>query len=387
VKTAATAPPEERGVARDGVRLLVAAPDGLTHARFRDLDRFLSPGDLLVVNTSATIPAAVDASRDGGRPVTVHVSAEFGDGTWLVELRGPASCPGRVTDAREGERLSLPGGVTLTLLRRYPDASGTRLWAASPTPARSLLSFLTGHGRPIRYPYVPRPWPLPAYQSVFATAPGSAEMPSAARPFTAKLVTGLVAAGVVVAPVTLHAGVASLEAGEPPPPERFTVPVTTAQLVNLTRDSGRRVVAVGTSSTRALESAAGPDGPVRAASGWTSLVLGPDHPARVVTGLITGWHDEHASHLALLAAVAGPALVQAAYQEAERAGNLWHEFGDSCLLLPALGAAPGGRPAAGQSPASRQSWQGAGERRAGERRAGERRAGERRAGRPGAGRG
>jgi S-adenosylmethionine:tRNA ribosyltransferase-isomerase len=341
VRAAATAPPEERGLARDGVRLLVAAPDGLTHARFSDLPRFLAPGDLLVVNTSATIPAAVDARRDGGRPVTVHVSAEFEDGTWLVELRGPASHPGRVTGAREGERLSLPGGLTLTLLGRYPDASGTRLWAASPTPPRGLLSFLTGYGRPIRYPYLPRPWPLPAYQSVFATIPGSAEMPSAARPFTAKLVTGLVAAGVVVAPVTLHAGVASLEAGEPPPPERFTVPVATAQLVNLTREAGRRVVAVGTSSTRALESAAGPDGPARAASGWTSLVLGPDRPARVVTGLITGWHDEHASHLALLAAVAGQALVRAAYQEAERAGYLWHEFGDSCLLLPAQVAAAG----------------------------------------------
>jgi S-adenosylmethionine:tRNA ribosyltransferase-isomerase len=165
-------------------------------------------------------------------------------------------------------------------------------------------------------------------------------MPSAGRPFTAGLVTDLVAAGVVIAPITLHAGVASLEAGEPPLPERFAVPEPTAELVNLTRAEGRRVAAVGTTCTRALESAADADGTVRARDGWTGLVLGAGHPARVVTGLVTGWHDPDASHLALLEAVAGPELVRAAYLEAEKTGYLWHEFGDSCLLLPPL---PGGR--------------------------------------------
>src|SRR5205823_9431625 len=178
--------------------------------------------------------------------------------------------------------------------------------------------------------------PLAAYQSVFARSPGSAEMPSAGRPFTPELVTDLVVAGVVIAPITLHAGVASLEAGEPPLPERFTVPEPTAQLVNLTRAEGRRVVAVGTTCTRALESAADAGGTVRPRHGWTDLVLGTGHPARIVNGLVTGWHDPEASHLALLEAVAGKELVRAAYLEAEKAGYLWHEFGDSCLLLPPL---------------------------------------------------
>jgi S-adenosylmethionine:tRNA ribosyltransferase-isomerase len=194
--------------------------------------------------------------------------------------------------------------------------------------------FLASYGRPIRYDYVPEPWPLAAYQTVFARDPGSAETPSAARPFTPELVTELVAAGVVIAPITLHAGVASLDAGEPPLPERFSVSQPTARLVNLTRAAGRRVVAVGTTCTRALESATGPDGTVHANGGWTSLVLGPANLARTVTGIITGWHDPTASHVALLRAVAGARLVQAAYTEAERAGYLWHEFGDSCLLLP-----------------------------------------------------
>ena len=334
MRLAAPAPPEERGLARDGVRLLVAGPAGLTHARFADLPRFLSTGDLLVINTSATIAAAVDGRRGDGRPVAVHVSAQLDDGSWLAELREPAPGSGRVADAGAGERITLPAGVTLTLARRYPDPGGTRMWVTAVALEGSFLAFLARHGRPIRYSYVPRPWPLAAYQTVFARVPGSAEMPSAARPFTPDLVTELVAAGVVIAPITLHAGVASLEAGEPPLPERFTVPAATAQLASLTRAAGRRVVAVGTSSTRALESAAGPDGSVRAATGWTSLVLGPARPARVVTGLVTGWHDAQASHLALLEAVAGADLVHAAYRQAESAGYLWHEFGDSCLLLP-----------------------------------------------------
>lgn len=337
MRAAATAPAEERGLARDGVRLLAATPAGLTHARFSDLPRFLSPGDLLVVNTSATIAAAIDGRRASGQPVAVHVSGSLEDGTWLAELREPAPRRGRVQDAGAGETIALPAGASLTLLRRYPDASSTRMWVSSAAVEGGFGAFLARHGRPIRYSYLPGPWPLAAYQTVFARSPGSAEMPSAARPFTPELVTSLVAAGVVLAPVTLHAGVASLEAGEPPLPERFAVPEPTAQLVSLTRAAGRRVVAVGTSSTRALESAAGPGGNVRAAQGWTSLVLGPDRPARVVTGLITGWHDEGASHLALLDAVAGPDLVRAAYQAAESAGYLWHEFGDSCLLLPGPG--------------------------------------------------
>jgi S-adenosylmethionine:tRNA ribosyltransferase-isomerase len=275
-----------------------------------------------------------------GTPAATAGAEAPGEATWLVELRNDAAATGPVTDAAPGETVTLPAAASLTLLRRYPDPAATRMWVAAVAAGGDVGAFLAWHGRPIRYSYVPDPWPLPAYQTVFARTPGSAEMPSAGRPFTAELVTELVAAGVVIAPITLHAGVASLEAGEPPLPERFSVPEPTAQLVNLTRAAGRRVVAVGTTCTRALESAAGPGGTVRARRGWTGLVLGAGHPARVVSGLVTGWHDPEASHLALLEAVAGPKLVHAAYLEAEKTGYLWHEFGDSCLLLPPL-PAPG----------------------------------------------
>jgi S-adenosylmethionine:tRNA ribosyltransferase-isomerase len=332
--TAAGRPPEQRGLARDGVRLLVATPDGCQHARFSELARFLSAGDLLVVNTSATVAAAIDGHRADGQPVTVHVSSPLPDGTWLIEVRQGPDSTGRVTDASAGEQIALPAGGSLALVRRYPDADSDRMWVAAAAAGSGFRGYLDRHGRPIRYSYVPQAWPLAAYQTVFARSPGSAEMPSAGRPFTDHLVTQLATDGIVIAPITLHAGVASLEAGEPPLPERFTVPTPTAQLVNLTRSAGRRVIAVGTTVTRALESAADPGGTVRARHGWTDLVLGADHPARVVTGLVTGWHDPDASHLALLEAVAGPNLVRGAYQAAEQAGYLWHEFGDSCLLLP-----------------------------------------------------
>jgi S-adenosylmethionine:tRNA ribosyltransferase-isomerase len=176
--------------------------------------------------------------------------------------------------------------------------------------------------------------PLAEYQTVFARTPGSAEMPSAGRPFTRKLVTDLVTRGIGIAPIELHTGVSSQDPGEPPQPERFTVPATTARAVNTTRAWGSRVVAVGTTVTRALESAVDSVGVVRATRGWTDLVLGPQRPAQAVSGLVTGWHAPGASHLQLLEAVAGPQLVDRAYAEALRARYLWHEFGDSCLLLP-----------------------------------------------------
>jgi S-adenosylmethionine:tRNA ribosyltransferase-isomerase len=332
----ATEPPEAHGVARDAVKLLVARPSGVSHARFADLGDYLRPGDLLVVNNSATLPAAVDGRR-AGNPIAIHFSTARTGKVWVVELRPAASATGHLPDIRPGERIDLPDGVALVVRSSYPEPgiTGARLWTARVAVEGDLVSYLTRHGRPIRYSYVRRQWPLRYYQTVFARYSGSAEMPSAARPFSTELVTALVAAGIAIAPITLHAGVSSAEPGEPPVPEPFEVPPATARMVNMTHASGGRVIAVGTTVTRALESAAWVDGAVQPASGWTDLVLGPDHPARVVDGLITGWHDVGASHLLLLEAVAGPDLVATAYREAVEHGYLWHEFGDSALLLGA----------------------------------------------------
>jgi S-adenosylmethionine:tRNA ribosyltransferase-isomerase len=330
-------PPEARGLARDDVRLLVAGDAGLRHARFSGLGQFLSAGDVLVINTSATLAAAVDGRRPDGSVVTVHFSTRLDDGSWLVELRPPGRATGPVTDAQPGERIRLPAGAALTLSVPGAPALGTaavrRLWQARVAVEGDVRAYLAAHGRPITYAYLTGSWPLAMYQTVFARDPGSAEMPSAGRPFSTELVTSLVAGGVLIAPITLHTGVSSLEAGEAPLPEWFRIPVPTAELVSHSRAAGRRIIAVGTTVTRALESGAAPDGTVTAGQGWTELVLGPDRPARVVDGIVTGWHAPGASHLSLLAAVAGPDLVSDAYGEAIRQRYLWHEFGDSCLLL------------------------------------------------------
>lgn len=328
-------PPERRGLTRDGVRLLVARPTGIRHDRFTGLPHHLSPGDVVVVNTSATLPAALDAERDAGGAAVVHVGTGLDDGAWVVEVRrGDARGPRR--DVTPGEVLRVAGDLALTITGSYPvpGVTGARMWRAVPHPAADPVAHLSRHGRPVAYGHAETGLPLADHQTLFAREPGSAEMPSAARPFTPRILVDLLALGVVVAPVVLHAGLSSAEAGEPPVPERFAVPATTAELVDRARDAGRRVVAVGTTVARALESAADPDGRVRGAAGWTDLVVDRRTPVRVVTGLVTGWHSPRASHLALLEAVAGPGLVRAAYDAALAGDYLWHEFGDSCLLLP-----------------------------------------------------
>jgi S-adenosylmethionine:tRNA ribosyltransferase-isomerase len=336
----APAPPESRGLARDGVRLLVATESGLAHARFGDLGSFLEPGDLVVVNNSATLAAEFDGTLVGKGPVVVHAAAELDDGTWVVELRTAPDARRAVLDAAPGDLVTLKGLARLELLEPHPAAGssptghGNRLWRARVSGPRSLRNHMLRHGRPIAYGYLDRRYPLADYQTVFGVVPGSAEMPSAGRPFTHELVTGLVAQGIGMVAVTLHTGVSSQEAGEAPQAEWFRVPAAAARLVNQTREAGGRVIAVGTTVTRALESAAGPDGVVRPSAGWTDRVVSRADPARVVGGLVTGWHDPQASHLLLVEAVAGPELTQRAYDAAREAGYLWHEFGDSGLLLP-----------------------------------------------------
>ena len=332
----AAEPPEHRGLARDGVRLLVAGPGRLEHRRFRDLPSVLAPGDVVVVNTSATVPAALTGVARG-RTSPVHVAAQLDGDTWVVEVRRPEN-DGPQLDLAAGTDIGLPGGASATLLGPFAVAgpAGCRLWRARVTGAGNSYDYLLRHGRPIAYGYLRSTFSLADRQTVFARHPGSAEMPSAGRPFTERLVVDLVTRGVAVAPVVLHCGVSSPELSEPPAPERYAVPPSTARLVNAVRAGGGRVVAVGTTVVRALETRAAPHGTVAAGTGWTDLVLGPDRPARVVTGLVTGLHEPQASHLLLLEAVAGRALVDEAYAAVTAAAPeyLWHEFGDTMLLLP-----------------------------------------------------
>lgn len=336
----AGAPPEDRGLRRDGVRLLVAAPEGIVHATFAHLADHLEAGDLVVVNTSGTLAAELDVVTAEGTERVLHLATPLSGRTWVVEVRTAPDAARAALDHQPADVLRLGNGTSVTLRAPFagapasPTGDGNRLWVAEVSDPEGLTARLSESGRPIAYGYLRRRLPLADYQTVFARHPGSAEMPSAGRPFTPEVVVDLVTQGIAVAPVRLHTGVSSQEAGEPPQPERFHVPGSTARLVNATLDGGGRVVAVGTTVTRALESAVTDDGRAVARSGWTDLLLGPQHPPRLVSGLLTGWHDPAASHLHLVESVAGAVLTQRAYDAAVACGYLWHEFGDSCLFLP-----------------------------------------------------
>lgn len=352
-------PPEARGLARDQVRLMVAyRHDGrLIHSQFRDLPRFLSPGDLLVINTSRTLPASIDAIRRDGTELELHLSTPMPSGSGRIELETDHASPWpwivefrRVIDRESlpfrsmqvGERLDLPGDARAEVLGTYPPDCGpdssqpgeSRLWVVALSVPVPLGPYLRRHGHPIQYAGVGTEWPSSYYQTVYAVEPGSAEMPSAGRAFTPEMLTELIARGVEVAPVTLHTGVSSLEEHEPPYAEFYRVSAGTARRVAQAKRAGGRVIAVGTTAVRALESASDDRGNTSQSEGWTQLVVSPETGVRVVDGLLTGWHEPRASHLLLLEAIAGRALLEDSYGAAIEQRYRWHEFGDLHLILP-----------------------------------------------------
>ena len=339
----ASQPPEARGLGRDEVRLMVSTlnDDRIVDSDFRRLPDFLRAGDLLVVNTSGTLKAALPATRGDGEPFTLHLSTRLPDGRWLVEVRKPDNGTSKqFLQAATCETYRLPGGGRVTLEAPHPGSFGailaghSRLWIASLDLPLPWLSYLERYGAPIRYKYVDQAWPAAYYQTVYATEPGSAEMPSAGRAFTPEIVTQLVARGVQVAPLILHTGVASLEGHEPPYEEFYRVPDSTARLVNLAHVNGGRVVAVGTTVVRALETVTGEDGVTRGGEGWTRLVITPARGLRAVNAMLTGLHEPKATHLAMLEALAGRQHLEVMYAQALRERYLWHEFGDLHLILP-----------------------------------------------------
>lgn len=348
----AGAPPEARGLARDQVRLLVShyTSGQIAHTQFRNLPDYFEPGDLLVINTSGTLKAALAATRYNGEPLVLHLSTHLPADLWVVELRQPEGAETKpFLAAIPGETIHLPGGGFARLHTPYDSFqraaladSGqlpenrppVRLWIATLFLPDPIEPYLERYGFPIRYKYVREAWPISYYQTVYANEPGSTEMPSAGRAFTSALITQLAAKGIQIAPLVLHTGVASLEAGEPPYEEYYRVPAATARAVNAARAAGKRVVAVGTTVARALETASEPDGLAHPGQGWTDLVVTAERGLHAVTALLTGFHEPQATHLEMLAALAGYEHLRSVYQEAIAKGYLWHEFGDLHLILP-----------------------------------------------------
>jgi S-adenosylmethionine:tRNA ribosyltransferase-isomerase len=338
-------PPEARGLSRDQVQLMVSyyQEDVIFHTRFWYLPEYLSPGDVLVINTSATLKAALPAGRPDGTPIELRLSTQLSSDQWVVELRQARDVGGEpILDARPGEQLRLHDRGKANLLVPYDPSlrenplnlAPVRLWIASLDLPLPVNEYLELYGHPIRYKYVRGDWPIEYYQTVYANAPGSAEMPSAGRAFTPELITRLVAGGFQVAPLVLHTGVASPEAHERPYEEYYRIPPETAQAVNAARMRGKRVIAVGTTVVRALETTADASGRVAPGEGWTDLVITPERGLHSVDGLLTGFHEPSASHLGILLALAGQEHLAHAYRQALADGYLWHEFGDLHLILP-----------------------------------------------------
>jgi len=315
-------PAEARGAGRSDVRLLVSGKRNV-HALFDQLPQFLAPGDVIVLNTSATIPAALQAQRGDGAQILLHFSTQLSEDLCIVE---PRDAP-----MESGERLSLPGEGTAELVAAYRNSR--RLWYAKLHLPLPFLDYLARYGRPIRYRHVTREWPLEVYQNVYAREAGSAEMASAGRPFTSALFEQLQNRGVSIASVVLHAGVASIEWHEPPHEEAFEVSAEAAFAIRCAQRLGGRVIAVGTTVVRALESSLDQRGHVTPSRGWTDLVITPNRRLKSVDGVLTGFHEPNSSHLSMLEAIAGPDRVRQAYKTALEDGYLWHEFGDSHLIF------------------------------------------------------
>lgn len=326
----AAAPPEWRGLRRDQVKLLVLnrTTGSITHSRFDRIGDFLAPGDLLVLNSSRTLPSAVPARRHDGTTVQLRPAIRR-DGRWdsLAVLPVP---PHSNVDLVAGEILTLGDGLPARVVGRRPDIPLLWQLELGVDGTDSILS----EGEPIRYSYIRGAVPLDFYQTVYADRPGSAEMPSAGRPFSWELLTALRAAGVDAAAIVLHTGLSSyqddaFDAEHHLHEEWYEVSDATAAAVK----SAQRVVAVGTTVVRALLSSTDASGMVRAGAGWTSLAVGPGTDAGSIDGLVTGLHEPAASHFDLMRALVPESLLLRAYEEAVARRYLWHEFGDAMLIL------------------------------------------------------
>jgi S-adenosylmethionine:tRNA ribosyltransferase-isomerase len=334
-------PPERRGIRRDQVRLLVIdrATGNIEHSRFDKIDNYLRKNDLLVFNSSRTLPASMRGCECGathGPCMEVRLAEHLPDDSWLAlllcEQGDPFGC-----GLREGMQIDFAEGLNARVMAR--DENIPRLWKLRfSISGTQLVDLIYRLGKPIRYEYISAPWDLNYYQTVYAKEPGSAEMPSAGRAFTWKLLLDLKRRGIDTAYLVLHTGLSSymddeLDAQHPASEEEYFVSATTAEKINQARANGGRVIAVGTTVVRALESVASETGQVKEKQGYTRLKIDNRHRLKAVDGLLTGLHEPQASHLDLLSAFLPAQKIGAAYQEAIANKYLWHEFGDLNLIL------------------------------------------------------
>ncbi len=336
-------PPEERGLKRDEVKLMVSykSDNRIINTKFKNITDFLNEGDLIIINTSGTLSASLDAVRKDGTKLKLNLSTHLPSDLWIVEIRRIEETGTKpFYEMHSGETLALHGGGSITLHSHYRYHSkeviqeSERLWIATLNITLSLKDYLKKYGVPIRYGYVKKDWPINYYQTVYATEEGSAEMPSAGRAFSFELITKLVAKGIKIVPLVLHTGVSSLEGNELPYEEYYKVPLESAKQINEARKTGKKIIAVGTTVIRALETVTDEDGITHPGEGLTKIIITPQKGIKSVNAMLTGLHEPKATHLAMLESLVGLEHLELTYTEALKNKYLWHEFGDLHLLLP-----------------------------------------------------
>ncbi|MCQ6268318.1 S-adenosylmethionine:tRNA ribosyltransferase-isomerase [Fictibacillus sp. WQ 8-8] len=326
----ASMPPERRGLRRDYVKMMVIdRVNGHTsHTQFYQLDHFLKAGDVLVLNASRTIPAVLQGQLEDGTVVEVRLAHRKSEGIWEALILS--------NTVKAGDKIMFSPLLTASILTT--ETANPFAVLEFNLCCSALYDQIYQIGQPVRYEYIKTPWELDYYQTVFATSPGSVEMPSAGRAFSWELLFRLQKKGVKIAYIQLHTGLSYLMDDkwhvEPRENmEEYMVPEETAQAVQKAKESGNKVIAVGTTVVRALESGADHEGRIRAASGWTNLYITAETKLQVADGLITGLHEPEASHLDLLSAFVSPELLKVSYEEAITQKYFWHEFGDMNLIL------------------------------------------------------
>ncbi|ARI77401.1 S-adenosylmethionine:tRNA ribosyltransferase-isomerase [Halobacillus mangrovi] len=320
-------PAEQRGLRRDQVKMMVVGIDRKpVHSRFDLLDQFLNSGDVLVLNKSRTIPPVLRGSQ-GNNPIEIRLSRKLSTNQWEALVLG------RVINRKQP--IYFPDGVTARIAGMGSERPLVSLTFSE--TGSSLFSFIYDYGDPIRYEYIDYPWPLDTYQTVYGSVPGSAEMPSAGRAFTWKMIKHLKAKGIKIAFLHLHTGLSYYEDDRWPDPknhpEPYHVPLETVKIIQQAKAARKRIIAVGTTVVRALETSVNEEGNLYESEGNTSLYVDQHYKHAVVDGLLTGFHEPEASHLDMLSSFLPANELLKAYEEALQNNYLWHEFGDMNLLF------------------------------------------------------
>ncbi|MBS4173665.1 S-adenosylmethionine:tRNA ribosyltransferase-isomerase [Bacillus sp. FJAT-49736] len=326
-------PPERRGVRRDHVRMMVLnKQSGATvHSVFFQLDQYLKKGDLIILNGSRTVPAVLKGFWEQGnnsKEVEIRLAHRKSANIWEALV---------VEETLQiGATIRFTPSLTATITHAHPEAPFVTL--DFNLCCSDLYNEIYQIGQPVRYEYIEQPWDLDYYQTVFATEPGSVEMPSAGRAFSWEMLFRLQKKGVNIAFIQLHTGLSYLlddkwHLGPRENYEEYHVPEETVKAIDKAKQEGGRIIAVGTTVVRTLETVADEVGKLCSQTGWTNLYIHADTKLKVVDGLITGLHEPEASHLDLLTAFVDQKLLYNAYQEAINRKYLWHEFGDMNLIL------------------------------------------------------